>query len=218
MRVLASRLARVLLIFVLLLAPVAAHLALATRHGMTLAGLLVAVQAALVSWFALSSITRRALRAGICGAILLGILLLSRLAEDGPVVATGVPHAMTYLALLALFAASLQPGREAVITVLARNARGRLTAEMLRYTRRLTWVWCGFFLAQLVGSLTLLLFAPLYVWSLFINLCNVPLLVVMFCAEYAYRQWRHAARPPERLIDMVRVVRGLRTAPVGEDR
>jgi hypothetical protein len=64
----------------------------------------------------------------------------------------------------------------------------------------------------------LLLFAPLYVWSLFINLCNLPLIGVMVCAEYVYRQWRHAARPPERLIDMLRIVRQVRTAPAGEDR
>jgi uncharacterized membrane protein len=125
---------------------------------------------------------------------------------------------MAYLALLALFGASLQPGREAVITVLARRSRGRLSADIVRYTRRVTWAWCWFFLAQLICSLMLLLFAPLGVWSLFINLCNLPLIGVMLCAEYVYRQWRHAARPPERLTDMVRIVRHLRTASVGEDR
>ncbi len=218
MRALASRLAGALLILVLLLAPAAAHLALVMHRGMALAGILIAVQAVLVTWIALSSIASRALRAGACGVVFLGALCLARFTDGGPLVAAAVPHAMAYLALLALFATSLQPGREAVITILARRARGRLPAEVVRYTRRVTWAWCWFFLAQLVGSLMLLLFAPLYVWSLFINLCNLPLIGVMLCAEYVYRQWRHAARPPERLIDMVRSVRHVRTAPAGEDR
>jgi uncharacterized membrane protein len=228
MRALATRVAGVLLILLLLLAPVAAHLALVLQHGMALASMLIAVQAALVTWIALSSVAgssvagssvaRLLLRAGACSVVCVSVLCLSRFTDRGPVVAAAVPHAMAYLALLALFAASLQPGREAVITILARRSRGRLPAEVVRYTRRVTWAWCWFFAAQLVGSLTLLLFAPLYLWSLFINLCNLPLVGVMLCAEYVYRQWRHAARPPERLIDMVRIVRTLRTAPVSEDR
>jgi uncharacterized membrane protein len=218
MRALASRLAGALLILVLLLAPPAAHFGLVTHSGMAAVGVLIAVQAVVVTWIALSSVAGRFSRAVACGVIFFGVLCLSRFAAGGPLVAAAVPHAMAYLALLAVFAASLQPGREAVITVLARRSRGRLPAEIVRYTRRVTWAWCWFFVAQLVGSVTLLLVAPLYVWSLFINLCNLPLIGVMLCAEYVYRQWRHAARPPERLIDMVRIVRHLRTAPVGEDR
>jgi uncharacterized membrane protein len=233
MRALASRLAGALLILMLLLAPPAAHIALMMHRGMTLAGILIAVQAGLVTWIALSSIAgssiagspiagssiaARALRAAACGVVFLCVLFLARFTHAGPVAAAAVPHAMAYLALLALFGASLQPGREAVITVLARRSRGRLSADIVRYTRRVTWAWCWFFLAQLICSLMLLLFAPLGVWSVFINLCNLPLIGVMLCAEYVYRQWRHAARPPERLADMVRIVRHLRTASVGEDR
>jgi uncharacterized membrane protein len=218
MRGVASRLAGALLILALLLAPLAAQLALVTHHGMTLAGTLIAVQAALVSWIALPSSVRLMLRSGACGAIFVGVLCLSRFAGGGPVAAAAVPHAMAYLALLAVFGGSLQPGREAVITTLARKSRGHLPAQVVRYTRRVTWAWCWFFLAQLVGSLMLLLFAPFDIWSLFVTLCNLPLIGVMLCAEYFYRQWRHAAHPPERLRDMVRIVRTLRTASVGEDR
>lgn len=224
----ASRLAGPLLILTLLLVPVVAHLALVTHRGMALAGVLIGVQAALVTWIALSSITLsplalspmtgRALRAGACGMVFLGVLLLALRTGGGPVVAAAVPHAMAYIALLAVFAASLRPGREPVITILARRSRGHLPPEIVRYTRRVTWAWCWFCLAQLGGSLALLLLAPLAVWSLFINLCNLPLVGVMLGAEYVYRQWRHAARPPERLIDMLRIVRHVRTVPVSEDR
>jgi uncharacterized membrane protein len=222
MRALATRLAGALLILVLL-APLAAHVALMTQHGAMLAGVLVAVQAALVAWIALSSVTRSSvialtLRIGGCGLVFAGVLCLAQFTRAGPVAAAAVPHAMTYLALLAVFATSLLPGREAVITILARRSRGRLPPEIVRYTRRVTCVWCGFFVAQLAASLLLLLFAPLAIWSLFINLGNLPLVGVTLVGEYAYRQWRHAARPPERLIDMLRIVRQAGTAPAGEGR
>jgi uncharacterized membrane protein len=231
MRALATRLAGVVLVLVLLLAPLAAHIALMTRHGAMLAGLLVAVQAALVAWIAQSSVAQSSMarlsvarssavglivRTGLCGLVFAGVLCLAQFTSAGPVAAAAVPHAMTYLALLAVFGASLLPGREAVITILARRSRGRLPPEIVRYTRRVTLAWCGFFLAQLACSWLLLLFAPLSTWSLFINLGNLPLVGVMLGAEYAYRQWRHAARPPERLVDMLRIVRQAGTAPAGE--
>jgi uncharacterized membrane protein len=218
MRALASKLAGALLILALLLAAPAAHLALVMHRGMAMAGVLIAVQAVLVTWIALSSIAGRAVRAAACGVVFAGVVFLARFTDGGPVVAAAVPHAMAYVALLTLFATSLQPGREAVITILARRSRGRLSAEVVRYTRRVTWAWCWFFIAQLICSFTLLVFAPLYVWSLFINLGNLPPIGVMLCAEYVYRQWRHAARPPERLIDMFRIARHVRTAPAGDDR
>ena len=214
----ASYLAGTLLVLVLLAPPLAAHLALVTHHGTALAGILIAAQAVLVTWIASSSLTGRALRVCACGTAFLFVLFLSRFADGGPLVASAVPHAMVYLALLAIFVGSLAPGREAVATVLARRTRGDLPAAVVRYTRRVTWAWCWFFLAQLLVSLLLLLFAPLGVWSLFINLCNLPLIGAMFCAEYAYRQWRHAARPPERLVDMLRIFRQIRMVPISEDR
>ena len=37
--------------------------------------------------------------------------------------------------------------------------------------------------------------APLDVWSLFVNVLNVPLLVLMFGVEYGYRLLRHPNFP-----------------------
>jgi uncharacterized membrane protein len=104
------------------------------------------------------------------------------------------------------------------VTLLARKTRGPLSDKTLQYTRRVTWAWCWFFVAQLTASLLLLLFAPRSVLSLFVNLCNLPLVGAMLCTEYIYRQWRHPAHPPERLADMFRSFRPLRTVPLSGDR
>jgi len=215
---LATRVAGALAGLVLVGGPPAAHLALAMRLGTAIAGTLIGTQAVLIAWIASSSLTRRGFRIGACAMVALLVLVLSRFTDGGPLVASAVPHAMAYLTLLVVFAVSLQPGREAIVTILARKARGALSGEVVRYTRRVTLAWCLFFVAQLMGSLVLLLIAPLDAWSLFVNLCNLPLIGAMLCAEYIYRQWRHAAHPPERLADMARSVRQVRAAPVSHDR
>jgi hypothetical protein len=220
-----SRLAQAPVVVVLLVAPPVAHLALMMHRGMELAGFLIALQAVLVTWIALASRASRVFRLAACAVVLLFVIVLWRFTGGGPVVASGVPHAMVYLALLTIFATSLESGglesgglepgrpepeREAVATMLARISRGHLSPEIIQYTRRVTWAWCWFFVAQLSISFLLLVFAPLDVWSVFINLCNLPLIVLMLGGEFVYRQWRHAADPPERLVDMVRIYRRIR--------
>ena len=40
--------------------------------------------------------------------------------------------------------------------------------------------WCGFFFCQLLGSAVLLIFAPVVWWSTFVNILNIPLVVLAF--------------------------------------
>ena len=213
-----SRVAGTLLALALLGAPPAAHVAFMTHRAVVLASIVIAVQAVLVTWIMSSAIPQRTLRVGACGVVFLVVFFLARFASGGPVVASAVPHALAYLALLAIFAASLRPGQEPVVTSLARKSRGPLQAEIVCYTRRVTWIWCWFFLAQLLASLVLLLFASPELWSTFVNVCNLPLIGVVFCSEYAYRQWRHAARSSERLVDVLRIFRQIRAVPASRDR
>ena len=208
---------RALLFSALLLAPLAMHLALMAHRFMAVAGILIVVQAVLVTWIALESFARRIIRVGACATVFLLTLSVCRFADNGPAVASALPHAMAYLTLLAVFAPSLLPGREAVVTIFARKARGHLPDRVLRYTRRVTWAWCWFAVIQLIGSMLLLRFAPLSAWSLFVNACNLPLVGILLGAEYAYRQWRYASEPPERLADICRVFKQMRTGPIRED-
>ena len=138
--------------------------------------------------------------------------------RGGLMLSSGSPHALIYSGLLIGFGLSLFPGHEPIVTYFARAIHGNIAPEIENYTRRITWAWCWFFVAQLTGSLLLLLFAPRSVLSLFVNLCNLPLVGAMLCTEYIYRQWRHPAHPPERLADMFRSFRPLRTVPLSGDR
>jgi len=125
--------------------------------------------------------------------------------RGGLLAASGVSHFAIYTGLLVLFSGTLAEGREALITTIARKVRGALTEEMVAYTRRVTWVWCFFFAGQLVGSLTLFLFAPDTVWSLFINVLDLPLVATMFMLEYAYRLRRFWNYSHGSIADIVRI-------------
>jgi uncharacterized membrane protein len=57
-----------------------------------------------------------------------------------------------------------------------------------RYTRQVTAAWAIFFLANGAATLLLYAFAPLRIWSMFVNFASLPLIALMFAAEYAVRR------------------------------
>jgi uncharacterized membrane protein len=93
-----------------------------------------------------------------------------------------------YSLLAASFGRSLVGDRVALCTQLADQIHGPLTPQEVRYTRRVTAAWALFFVSITAATLCLFLFAPLRTWSLFANFCVVPLIGLMFVAEYAIRR------------------------------
>ncbi|HET7833290.1 MAG TPA: hypothetical protein VFK88_10050 [Gallionella sp.] len=103
----------------------------------------------------------------------------------------GLPHLTANLFLLWFFARTLKPSREPLITTIARRlSAASLTAELERYTRRVTVAWSLFFALQIVISLALYAFGSLAAWSTFINVLNGPAVALMFVGEYGYRVLR----------------------------
>ena len=96
--------------------------------------------------------------------------------------------ACTDAALMLMFGGSLAAGRVPLCSRLAASVRGTLTPPVARYTRQLTVAWTAFFAAMIVVSLTLYVRAPVTVWSAFANLLPMPLVGIMFVAEYAVRR------------------------------
>lgn len=93
-----------------------------------------------------------------------------------------------YGLLCATFGRSLLASRTPLCTLLADKVHGPLSPAELRYTRHVTAAWTLFF--ALIALLTLVLFftVPLPVWSFFSNFCALPLVLLMFVAEYAVRR------------------------------
>lgn len=123
------------------------------------------------------------------------IYLLQHEEQLGVAAASGMSHAAAYSFLLWYFGRTLAPGTEPLITRFARRVHGALQPDIEELTRRLTVAWCGFFAAQLLVSALLFAFAPLAAWSLFVNVLNLPLLVVMFSGQWMYRNVRYPDCP-----------------------
>ena len=123
------------------------------------------------------------------------VYLLEHQERLGLAATSGISHSAAYLFMLWYFGRTLARGRVPAITQFARRVHGALPPAMERFTRRLTIAWCIFFTAQLIASALLLAFAPLGAWSLFINVLNLPLLVVMFVGQMVYRAIRHPDFP-----------------------
>lgn len=119
-------------------------------------------------------------------------------------VISGASHALVYGGLGAMFGLSLRPGEEALVSRLARRVEPIPTTAVMSYTRGVTWLWTIFCIAQLLVSACLLTMAPLTVWSAFVNVANVPLVITTFLAEYAVRRWRFRRLPMASLADTIR--------------
>jgi uncharacterized membrane protein len=86
------------------------------------------------------------------------------------------------------FGRSLLGGRVPLCTQFADQVHGPLSAAELRYTRNVTVAWVIFFVINLAVTGMLFEFAPLRIWSIFVNFCSFPLILVMFAGEYAVRR------------------------------
>lgn len=193
-------------IALVVLAPLAIHAAIATS---TWTQLVVVIPAAQLFILGAIALFRDPARIKWLGPIGVGLGLGFIWAERSGMTLSampGLPHAMAYSALLVGFGYTLLPGHEAILTRAVNAVRGPLPPEMIVHTRRVTFAWCCFFAAQLLGSLLLYLFAPLEVWSLFINVLNLPLVVLMFVVEGVYRFFRFRDFPMDKLSDIIRVV------------
>ena len=120
----------------------------------------------------------------------------------GIVTVSAMTHWAIYLGLLLTFAQTLQSGREPIITAVTRRLHGPIAADLVSYTRSVTIAWCGFFAAQLAISLILFFFAPLVVWSFFVNILDIPLVVTMYAAEYLFRL-HYLQDPPRHSLAMI---------------
>jgi uncharacterized membrane protein len=156
----------------------------------------------LASWLAVRSVNRQLWWLVLLAAAGAGLLLV-QLQKLGLAAAYGLPHAAAYVFMFWLFGRTLAPGREPLITRLARRVHGTLSAPMEAYTRHATQAWCGFFVAQIAVSGLLFVYTPLHVWSLFVNVLNFPLLGLMFVGEYLYRVTVHRDFPQATIAEAI---------------
>jgi uncharacterized membrane protein len=181
------------------------HLAVSgTQAGFSLRVALVLVLLLALTLLVIVRFTNKPL--WLAGLLLISVVayLLERRESLGLLALNGMSHAAAYLVLLVYFGRTLTGGAEPLITRFARRVHGTLLPAMEAYTRGVTVAWCVFFAAQVVVSVLLYLFAPLDAWSIFVNLLNLPLMLLMFFGEGVYRVVRHPEHPRATLEEAIR--------------
>jgi len=117
------------------------------------------------------------------------------------------------LILLMTFGRTLLAGRQPLCTRFAQAAHSPLTPQHELYARRVTVAWTLFFAAMALTSTLLFFLAPLAIWSLFANFLTLPLIALMFIAEYWIRRWALPDVQNTRILDAVRAFRNASELP-----
>ncbi|MGV2287118.1 hypothetical protein AAHK20_00260 [Trinickia sp. YCB016] len=112
-------------------------------------------------------------------------------------------HLSFNLMMAAVFGRTLRPGHEPLCSRFAAMVHGPLTPAVAVYTRRITLAWTLFFITMAGVSTLLFALSSIVVWSTFANYLMLPLVALMFAAEYGCRRF---ALPEERssILDGVR--------------
>ena len=117
------------------------------------------------------------------------------------------------LVLFMTFARTLFAGRQPLCTRFAEAAHAPLTPQHVIYTRQVTVAWTLFFAAMASASTLLFIFAPLSTWSVFTNFLTLPLVALMFIAEYWVRRWVLPDMQHAHILDAVRAYRNSSARP-----
>jgi glycine/D-amino acid oxidase-like deaminating enzyme len=101
---------------------------------------------------------------------------------------------------------ALAAGRQPLITSVALAARPATPDYLLRYSRRLTQLWTGIFIAMTLWDLALALFAPREAWSFMANGANYLVIGATVTIEYIYRRWRFRDYSHPGFVEYLRIV------------
>ena len=92
------------------------------------------------------------------------------------------------LLMLILFAGSLL-GEQSLIEKLARLQEPNLPPHAVAYTRKVTQIWCGFFIINGSIAAFLVLIEAWRAWAIYTGIIAYVLMGLLFAGEYGYRQW-----------------------------
>ncbi|MBN2873398.1 MAG: hypothetical protein JXJ30_10870 [Halothiobacillaceae bacterium] len=96
-------------------------------------------------------------------------------------------HLAVHLALAGLFLGSLRAGHEPVCTRLAAQVHDQLSPSLRHYTRRITWAWGLFFVANGAMSIGLMIAFGPSLWTVYAMYATLPLVATLFVVEYLVR-------------------------------
>ena len=153
--------------------------------------------------------------------ILLGVLVLLCIAlwagwpalENHFGLVYWLQHVGLQLILFITFGRTLLAGRQPLCTRFAEAVHALVTPQHEIYARQVTIAWTLFFAAMALASTLLFFLAPLATWSVFANFLTLPLVALMFIAEYWVRRRLLPDLQHARILDAVRAFRNTPARP-----
>jgi uncharacterized membrane protein len=122
-------------------------------------------------------------------------------------------HVGMQLILFMTFGRTLIAGRQPLCARFAEAVHVLVTPQHAIYARQVTIAWTLFFVAMALASTLLFFLAPLATWSVFANFLTLPLVALMFIAEYWVRRWVLPGMQHTRILDAVRAFRNTQARP-----
>jgi uncharacterized membrane protein len=122
-------------------------------------------------------------------------------------------HVGMLLILFMTFGRTLIAGRQPLCTRFAKAVHVLVTPQHEIYARQVTVAWTLFFVAMALASTLLFFLAPLATWSVFANFLTLPLVALMFIAEYWVRRWVLPDMQQTHILDAVRAFRNTPARP-----
>ncbi len=122
-------------------------------------------------------------------------------------------HVGLQLILFMTFGRTLIAGRQPLCARFAKAVHALVTPQHEIYARHATIAWTLFFAAMALASTLLFFLAPLATWSVFANFLTLPLVALMFIAEYWVRRWVLPDMQHARILDAVRAFRNTPERP-----
>lgn len=86
---------------------------------------------------------------------------------------------------------------------------GPLPPSHRRYAKQVTVAWVIFFATMALISSVLFFWASLTIWSFFVNFLTLPLVALMFIAEYLVRRYMLPDAPATHILDAVKAYRNM---------
>ncbi len=123
-------------------------------------------------------------------------------------------HVAIHAALAVMFALTLRPGQEPLVTALARRVHDGLSPDMASYSRKVTVAWAVYFVLMAATSVALFALAPFDVWAVFANLATPLAMVLLFVGEYLLRYRLHPEFERATLADAMNAYSRRHAAPL----
>lgn len=208
----ARRIVRWLGVAVLVISyPLLAHYTNESAHRGHLGALVAIAPVVLVALLLAWRSPRRLLMLGMVALLCIAFWVWWPALEHHFGVVYWLQHAGVQLVLCVIFGRTLVAGQKPLCTRFAEAVHAPLTPQHEVYARQVTVAWSLFFAAMALVSTTLFFLAPLPTWSVFANFMTLPLVALMFIAEYLVRR---RVLPHMRHAHILDAVRAFRNTPV----